>query len=150
MAETVRIPIAGCRPPCANRSRLEERSENARKLRAGRNLKPEAPNYGLLYGDSEDDLNPVEEKYILNKSFNAVDFVRSRESGLKERRRFNTNYGFRHLLTNEMFRQHPVKLYNINTVLCSQWLSDRRVAFGTKCNKVIIVNKHHVVRQIII
>lgn len=139
MAETVRIPVYGTKPPCANKCRLEERKIKARSLRAERNRKPEKPDDFVCYEDSEDEdevLTPCAEKEILNKSYNYVDFIRSRESGLREHKRFKNNYGSRHMLTNDMFKEKPIQLNNINKVFCSQWLSDRQVAFGTKCNKV--------------
>lgn len=139
MAETVRIPVFGLKPPCAYRTRLEERKNKARALRADRNRKPEKPDDFICYDDSDDEdeyLSPSAEKKILNKSYNFVDFIRSKESGLKEHKRFKTSHGTRHILTNDMFKEKPVQLNNMNKVFCSQWLSDRQVAFGTKCNKV--------------
>lgn len=139
MAETVRIPVFGSKPPCAYRSRLEERRIKARALRAERSQKPEKPDGFLSYEVKEDEdelLSPSAEKEILNKSYNFVDFIRSRESGLKEKTHFKTDYGFRHILTNDMFKERTVQLNNINKVFCSQWLSDRQITLGTKCNKV--------------
>ncbi|KAG8292051.1 DDB1- and CUL4-associated factor 12 homolog isoform X1 [Homalodisca vitripennis] len=141
MAETVRIPIFGSKPPCAYKSRLEERKVRTRALRAERNRKPEKPDDFVCYEDSEDEdelLTPFAEKEILNKSYNCVDFIRSRESGLREPKRFKSNHGSRHILTNDMFKERPIQLNTMNKVFCSQWLSDRQVAFGTKCNKLMV------------
>lgn len=37
-----------------------------------------------------------------------------------------------------MFKETPINLGNINKVFCSQWLSNRQIVFGTKCNKLMV------------
>lgn len=48
------------------------------------------------------------------------------------------SYGSRHILTHDMFKETPINLGNINKVFCSQWLSNRQIVFGTKCNKLMV------------
>jgi WD repeat-containing protein 40A len=40
------------------------------------------------------------------------------------------------MLTNGMLKESSVSVPQMNKIFCSKWLSDRQVAFGTKCNKV--------------
>lgn len=147
MAQTRRMAIYGQTPPCAHKSRLLERNERCRKERQERSRKTDQkPEDFVSYDSSDDDFeNDPNEKLFLRTSNNFVDFLHSRESGMNEVRTVRSYYGQRHILTQEKFKEHPVpQLGNINKVFCSQWLSDRQVVFGTKCNKLMVydVVKH--------
>ncbi len=67
-----------------------------------------------------------------------MDYVRSRESNLNEVRTVDASYASRHILTHDMFKETPINLGNINKVFCSQWLNNKQILFGTKCNKLMV------------
>lgn len=139
MSHTRMKPVYGRSPPCANPNRLEERRNRAKALRVERARKPDKPEDFVTYDDSDSEEESLAaQRESLCTSYNFVDYVRNREVMCRDARVINKHYGSRHILTHEMFKETPISLGNMNKVFCSQWLSDRQVVFGTKCNKVIL------------
>ena len=59
--------------------------------------------------------------------------------------RLTSEYATRHMLSNAMMKEYQISQANTNKVFCSQWLSHKQVIFGTKCNKLMVldVNTKH-------
>ncbi|CAG7832721.1 unnamed protein product, partial [Allacma fusca] len=94
-----------------------------------------------------------------NVSLNIADYVSQRHLGnlqvkqpstlqpkiMEDSFNSESDFSVKHLLTNGILQEKPIKVENLNKVFCSQWLSDKQVILGTKCNKLIVldVNSKH-------
>lgn len=121
MSSTQRLPIVGKNPPCADKHRLEVRQQQKAAARAERKKKPDRPEEFICYDDSDDEeddaiANEFMDHQILRTSYNFVDFIRNREIGLKGVQKFEKHYSSRHILTHDMFKEHPISLNNMNKV----------------------------------
>ena len=76
-------------------------------------------------------------------STNCVDIISNQERGCDRKFQpinFASDFGTRQLLTKTDIKEHSIVRSDINKVFCSQWLSNRQVIFGAKCNKLMVVD----------
>ena len=101
----------------------------------------------MYYSDSEEEEIDLENLDNAGDrlSCNFADCLTARELGVPAvsggrfySQRLSSEYGTRHMLTNNMLKETAVSRPQMNKVFCSKWLSDKQVVFGTKCNKVSI------------
>jgi len=105
----------------------------------------------VYYSDSEDEQEVEREDPGYSISCNFVDCIVNRERGCDRKfqtQRLTSEYATRHMLSNAMLKEYPIMQGNMNKVskvFCSQWLSHKQVIFGTKCNKLMVldVNTRH-------
>lgn len=134
MTETIRIPIFGSRPPCAYDSRY---NEHRSLLRTDRMTWTKVPaNQEVIYYEPSDEENIISNPNMVNTSYNVVDYIRSREYGMREYRSVKHYNGTRQIITSELFREQSLSLNTLNKVLCSQWLDRENILIGTRCHKV--------------
>lgn len=136
MTETKRVAVFGMKPPTAYQSRFEERRLALHKKKLVRpNTSTMFPQF-VYYDDSDEEENSKMPPSWLNSSYNMVDYVRSREYGIRQERLSINKHNFtKKVLSHELLTERPIKLGKTNKVLCSQWLNNTQIIFGTKCNK---------------
>ena len=108
-------------------------------------------NYSQMNNDNKsldfvyfsDDSEDEEEQTETSISCNFVDCITNRERGCDrkfQQQRLTSEYATRHMLSNAMMKEYPIPQQNMNKVFCSQWLSHKQVIFGTKCNKLMVLD----------
>ena len=147
MARVVKRPVYGSIPSCVRipkipssilMDREDARSESSfSSSNSTIECSPRRKDDFLRYedtSDEEDYSNPVVNK--ISNSF--VDLVSQRTLGFDRLSPLavDIEYGTRHLLTNNILREHTIKLGPMNKIFCSQWLNNCQIVFGSKCNKV--------------
>ena len=144
MARVVKKPVYGSLSSCARilKPPIAHDREDSISLSSSSSLSEcslkRKDDFLLRYEDSDEEESSSNPKYSqISNSF--VDLVSQRSLGFERHGHFQVNpeYGTRHLLTNGNFREHTIKLGEMNKIFCSQWLNNRQIVFGSKCNKVI-------------
>lgn len=68
-----------------------------------------------------------------------MDYVRSRELSMHELKKIPEMCS-RHFLTQDLLHEYIISQNNTDRVISSQWLSEKQVIFGTRCNQLMIYN----------
>jgi len=151
LAYVRRRPVVGRSTRSTNSRAVTSRSHE-RRPRCHQALKDDKHVDFIYYSDSSEDEQEVEKEDLgIDISCNFVDIIANRERGCDRKfqtQRLTSEYATRHILSNDMLKEYPVMQGDKNEmskVFCSQWLSYKQVIFGTKCNKLMVldVNKKH-------
>lgn len=140
MSKTVRKNVVGRRPPCYIPSRLCN-LDDVLALNLQRKIRR-----FVAYNDlSNVYKTPTQKNEFLNTSFNFVDFVKSRELNINEPRSVCKSFANRFILSHDMLKESMLSLGAVDQIASAQWLNNRQIILGTKCNKLLIynVNKRH-------
>ena len=111
----------------------------------GRNTRQEQNMVSQHNEDSDFVFYSDEEKFESSSSISAnwVDIISNQERGCARKfqpMKFSPDFGTRQVLTKTVVKEYNIVRSDINKVFCSQWLSSRQVIFGTKCNKLMVVD----------
>ena len=152
MARVIKRPVYGMLPSCArprksvNAPSDREDTHSESSLTSNNSTiecSPRRRNDFLRYDDSageEEEDDPVSTIFShISHSF--VDLVQQRTLGLERYSPaavVDPEYGTRRLLTGAVLRERKVDLTAMNKIFCSQWLNERQIVFGSKCNKVCL------------
>lgn len=137
MAEIKRIPVFGSKPPCADESRRELIVRKRELKMVLDEIDMESKDI-IYYDSSDEEYTPVSLSKKLNSSYNVVDYLRSREYGLREYRSFNKYYSIRHVLNNSLLTEFQISLKMMSKIVSSQWLNSKEIIYGTQQNEVSI------------
>ncbi|CAG0919936.1 unnamed protein product [Notodromas monacha] len=95
--------------------------------------------------DSDDFANCRPRYRVETVSKNFVDYHNMRQMGAGRFEYYGVEpeYATRYLLTHNMLSEQMIRLDRVDKIFSAEWLSDRQVVFGTKCNKLMVYNAMH-------
>ncbi|KAI1278491.1 DDB1- and CUL4-associated factor 12-like protein 1 [Halotydeus destructor] len=75
-------------------------------------------------------------------SINAVDYIHARAVGNQriQRASYNKDYATKRIIQRGLMGEKLLTVDGTNKIFCAQWLSDRQVIIGTKCNQLKVLD----------